>query len=157
MIESEDGAFLEPHSGVVEQIRRLDTRRSGWFDDLRAERERERVRRGGPAWRRKAGGVYGDLRQIASQHCLQIRAATNISVANHQDAADVVQFQNPAARLRVLPAMKNAIGKISRGVVNALERTLPGHGFSWRCHVAHASAETAMGRSPSHSLTRLAS
>lgn len=45
VIESEDGGFVEPHSGVVEEIRRRDTRRAGWFDDFRAERDRKQRER----------------------------------------------------------------------------------------------------------------
>lgn len=39
-IEGPDGQFVEPHSGVVEWFRREDTRRQGYFDDLRKAKER---------------------------------------------------------------------------------------------------------------------
>lgn len=42
VIEGPDGEFVEPHSGILEELRRLDTRRAGWFDDHRRAKDRER-------------------------------------------------------------------------------------------------------------------
>lgn len=41
VIEGDNGEFIEPHSGVLDQLRRRDLRRQGWFEDFRAERDRE--------------------------------------------------------------------------------------------------------------------
>lgn len=40
-IEDANGNFIDPHMGVLDELRKMDTSRAGWLDEMLAKRRRE--------------------------------------------------------------------------------------------------------------------
>lgn len=62
------------------------------------------MRRDRPARANKTRRGYADVGKIATQNCLQIRTATDIPIADDEDAAHLAQIQDGAPSDREAPA-----------------------------------------------------